>query len=83
MILLRLKAEKPGWILSVTTCPSFGLRAQISLSKTKIKKHGGIGAIKEIANAQAAETGKPIALVNFDGEMIFKSDNWPKDERSK
>ena len=83
MMLPKLRANKPGWILSITTCPAFGLRPQISLSKTAIKKHGGIEAIEKIANAQSAETGKPIALVDFDGEMIFKSDNWPKPHKEK
>ena len=77
-MLTKLRADKAGWILSVTTCPMFGMRPQISVSKTAVKKHGGIEAIEKIANAQALESGKPIALINFDGEIIFKSNNWPE-----
>ena len=77
-MLHKLAAEKPGWILTVTTCPQFGIRAQVSISKTAIKKNGGLAAIEEIANSQSKETGKPLAFLDFEGHMIFKSDNWPQ-----
>ena len=73
-----LKADKPGWILTVTTCPSFGLRPQVSISKTKIKKHGGLDTLKTEANKQALDRDRPIAFVDHIGQFVFKSDNWPK-----
>lgn len=73
-----LAAKKEGWILTATTCPSFGIRPQVNVSKTQIKKNGGMSGVEKGAEAQAVETGKPIAFFDSNGDMIFTTSNWPK-----
>jgi hypothetical protein len=73
-----MAAKKQGWILTVTICPSYGMRPQVDISKTAIKKNGGLDSIKEMAETQAQERNQPIAFLNAAGDFVFKSSNWPE-----
>ena len=70
MTLPALRASKPGRYLSVVPCPSFGLRPQVELTKGQAKKWPGM--------FEAVRTSaRPVALIDHEGKMVAKSDNWP------
>ena len=63
-----LRSTKPGNLLSVTVCKSFGMRPQVEF-KGKRQAAWALDAIK----GESA----PVALINHDGQIVARSKGWP------
>lgn len=66
--IFAIRASKPGSLLSVATCKSFGLRPQVEF---KGKKQTA-WAMAAIVAEKAA-----VALIDHEGRMVAKSASYP------
>ena len=67
MMFHAIRASKPGALLPVLPCRSFGLRPQREISKRNAKK-----ALEIIQSVPYA-----VALFDHDGKMVAKSASYP------
>jgi hypothetical protein len=66
-MLHTIRASRPGRLLSVIPCRSFGLRPQVEFAKKNAP-----AALDLIAKEP-----RPVALVDHEGRMVAKSAAWP------
>lgn len=63
-----IRASRPGSLVSVAPCKSFGMRVQVEF-RGKAKAKWALEAIKAEARA--------VALIDHEGRMVAKSAGWP------